>query len=207
MAIAKPGRETSMDAQFSRCVVCWRELVKVLVSRTGRPPRRKVIQCSRHCDMRCPKCDNTLRVAREDQESKKIRCYRCHWTGFGISAIELDTWQRTPSARSALLEAQKEWKLIVPDLGSPCHNCGHPLSEETSPASQTNADFYTWTHSLICTNLRCKAKPIRSERRRATSAADWLSFRRREVPAVLPLRTWCVSCGQTLSTDGHCGCS
>lgn len=207
MATTEPECQLTAEHKLTRCIVCWRKLVKKLVSRTGQPPRREVMQCSRHCDMKCPKCNNTLRVTREDQLSKKIRCYRCHWTGSGLSAIELDKWQRTSEARTSLHEARKEWKSIVPDVDSPCHECGHPLAEEISPESQTNAEFFTWTQSLVCKNFRCGAKPIRSMRKRATTAEEWLSFRRREVPAVLPLQTWCVSCGQSPSADGRCGCS
>lgn len=207
MATREPEHQLMAEHNLTRCIVCWRELVKVLVSKTGRPPRRKVMQCSRHCDMKCPKCNNTLRVTREDQISKKIRCYRCHWTGLGLSAIELEKWHKTSAARKSLTEARKEWKLFVPDVGSPCHDCGHPLTEKISPASQTSAEFYTWTRSLVCKNLRCRAKPIRSEQKRATTAEEWLSFRRREAPTRFPLQTWCFSCNQVPSTDGHCGCS
>ncbi len=194
-------------SEVGRCFTCWHELVAVLVSRTGRPPRHRVFQCANHCDMKCPKCDNTLRITSQDKASLNLRCYRCHWTGEGLSENDLEKWKQSSRSRSALNKVRKEWALITPAEGSPCHRCGCPLSEKKTEIKQTSADFFTWTVTVFCSRRKCDFPKIHTEMKSPTSLDQWMSFKRIENRKLLPLQMRCYSCGQIPHANGHCGCS
>lgn len=200
---SNPRKKSDMGC----CFICWHELVPVLVSRTGRPPRHRVLQCANHCDMKCPKCDNTLRINREDKASLHLRCYRCHWTGEGLSENDLEKWKRSSKSRSALNKVRKEWALITPTEGSPCHGCGRPLRVFKTEAKQTSADFFTWTVTVFCSRGKCDFRKIRTQMKSPTSLDQWMSFKRHENRKLLPLHMRCYSCGQMPNATGYCACS
>lgn len=195
-----------MAARVQKCPTCREPLFENLVHKNGAWSRRtRVVQCPNHCDLKCPNCDELVRVTSTRIHERSLKCKNCEWRGHVpdrqfIKSRDEERRKFIESASSARRSGSLS-KLS----GSECPFCSHVLlfSKTTKPSLKSGYDDITY--SLSCSSAECDS--TRWEEIKTVLAKGSPFGNDLPKPRASKIETKCQSCGQSILYDGRCGCS
>jgi hypothetical protein len=185
-------------AENPTCRQCKTVKVSQLVYKDGALRRKRVLQCPNHCDLKCPQCDETLRVTSTRPKEKSLKCVNCLWNGHSPDRKFL-------VAQKKFLENQRSTNIperAVIDLrvGSNCSHCGHGVlvAERVERVQISGSEIKI---TLSCDNSSCGETFW--EQIIDMSEKQLITSNRRVFPGI----SVCPSCELPIRSDSRCGCS
>lgn len=206
-----------MAARTQKCSECLELLVETWVHTNGAMSRTLVVQCPNHCDLKCPRCNESVTVTSSRLSKKYLKCKYCEWRGncpdrqFAKSKepLKLEAEQDEILLKRRETRRQKIRKKVATDelsVGSKCPFCGLVLLQlkNLELTSKLGNDFRTI--GLSCGDTACDSK-------------WWVDIKvdhllkmhdlyiKPETSETSETTDKCESCGQPILHDGRCGCS
>ena len=190
-----------MAARTQKCSECQELLLETWVDTNGALGRTLVVQCPNHCDLKCPRCNESVNLTSSRLSKRYLKCNYCEWRGSNPDR------QFTKSKEPPKLEAEQDEilmkrremrrqkilkKVAINELsvGSKCPFCSLVLSRlKTIGLScvDTACDSIWWVDIKVDRLLAMHDLYIEPE---TSETADK-----------------CESCGQSILYGGRCGCS
>ena len=208
-----------MAGRVRKCPLCREPFFEHLVFKKGARRRTRVVQCPNHCDLKCPICDELVRVTSDRIHERSLKCKNCEWRG------HVPDRQFVKSKDSARLTANMEKiyaahnrerekrrteirKSVEVDKlgsGSRCPFCNYILLLSTTTKPSLKSGYDDITYRLRCSSTECDT--------------TWREEIKTDLTKVLPdgnalpkataseIETTCQSCGHPILYGGRCGCS
>lgn len=203
-----------MAARTQKCSECQELLLETWVDTNGVLGRTLVVQCPNHCDLKCPRCNESVKLTSSRLSKRYLKCNYCEWRGSNPDR------QFTKSKEPPKLEAEQDEilmkrremrrqkilkKVAINELsvGSKCPFCSLVLSRlKTFELSSTLGNDFR-TIGLSCGDTAC-------------DSIWWVDIKVDRLLAMHDLYIGpetsetadkCESCGQSILYGGRCGCS
>lgn len=177
-----------------KCKNCSQVLQEVLVYKGGARRRSRVIQCPNHCDLRCPQCDETVRVRSISLGIKTLACRNCPWSGRSLqlaaSKNEKNSERVSYDEEADVISGLEELLSQMHLEGLRCPSCEGSLEHSKDSIFK-----------LGCTNSLC---------RKIWPSASFLTYETSSQESSkndLSTVSVCGSCSQPIRNDSRCGCS
>ena len=208
-----------MAARVRKCPMCREPVFEKLVFKNGARRRTRVVQCPNHCDLKCPICDELVRVTSDRIHERSLKCKNCEWRGHvpdrqlvkAKDAARLSAhMEKIYAARSRerekrRTEIRKNVDVNKLGSGSRCPFCSYVLffSKTTKPSLKSGYDEITYR--LRCSSTECDSTWWEETKTVLAKVLpygnDWLKA------TASKIETKCQSCGQSILYGYRCGCS
>ena len=200
----KEREKRSIEKQ--KCRTCRETLSENLVYKKGKWSRRtRVVQCPNHCDLKCPNCDELVRVTGTRIHERSLKCKNCEWKGHVPDRRFVKSKE---AARLKFIEsasgARRSGSLSKLS-GSECPHCSQALLYSKTTMPSLKSGYEDVKYRLECMSKECdsmsweEVKTVLAEV--LPSGKDLLK------PRASKIETKCQSCGQLILYDGRCRCS
>jgi len=187
-------------AKNPSCRQCKTVKVSQLVYKDGALRRKRILQCPNHCDLKCPQCDEILRVTSTRPKEKSLKCENCLWKGHSPDREFL-----VAQNKKRLLENQRstnvpERAAIDLQADEKCPHCGRGVLviERVEQVQISGAEIKI---TLSCNNSSCGETFWEQI---IDMSEKQLTTRNRQVFAGISV---CPSCELPIRSDSRCGCS
>ena len=194
-----------MAARVRKCPVCREPLFEKLVYKNGARRRTRVVQCPNHCDLKCPNCDELVRVTSTRIHERSLKCKNCEWRGH---VPDRQFIKSKDAARLKFIESASSARRsgsLSKLSGSACPSCNQALlySKTTMPSLKSGYDDITYR--LECRSKECSSMSWEEIK---TVLAEGLPLGNHLPKATASKsETKCQSCGQPILYGYRCGCS
>lgn len=202
-----------MAARVRKCRTCRESLIENLVYKKGKWSRRtRVVQCPNHCDLKCPNCDELVRVTSTRIHERSLKCKNCEWRGHVPDRQFIKSKEaarlKFEVARLKFIESASSARRsgsLSKLSGSACPSCNQALLYSKTTFPSLKSGYADITYRLECRSKDCSSMSWEDIK---TVLAESLPLGSHLPKATASkIETNCQSCGQPILYDGRCRCS